>query len=1356
MSISSSGSYSFGPAEDESAPVDLTLFYVETPRRDEDPPSVRGRAEILYGEGRINVKPNKPSVRRESLTKSIRYLKISNTLGEIAGRLTQESFEDRLNKKGDLVRLFSFGLVRRPVVLGLPHLESGSLQTAVGPLDRLHQFVRTDKRALLERLAPQKDSRADARKTITRLLDELMHATGRDLRADNAQWLGDVLIGERRKRLAWWKAIPSTEQKSASAFEVHVTPSLDEPLHVQARGVGVDGMCVCDRLLEWPVGDSAPRRVDLREEFHGVFLRAWLGGRLVQEEQAVRLLGFHSTVQSVAAEYSIDDRLTRKLEGAVRTGAANPALLARSRRGQRTGFRTEVASGESVHEPWRGLNHTAQANLDLLRPQAKPHARFAAGPAGRNEAVLHFAELISKSEEALLLDPWLDVVGAEALVQRVQGKVHFTVLTNLAIGHATEKQELTAFLRAVSVVGLPENLRVLCAPSPAAGKQVFHDRFLLLRSKAGWTGYLLSNSFSGLAVSFPLYSVESPFATTALLLDDAEALLHAPGVEQIWPPESSGSTNLEPTSKNHGEFPSWRVFLNGLVPRGHARERAWLRAAERRGFLRLTTEGMKWLMEPEARARALRWLLDDVSLPRLHRPSRDLRSRSRPDNRRVGRPFDMGRSVLILGELAARGLTLDATEVARRLRPGHAYVLASVVRDSFRDGPDPTILTPGSTFARIQMRQGLGLDRDPVESARAAISYWSSGVWDIGRPRSSWDRRFAYGVLAQLAPHIAVAVCEDLLDPELVLALVGNLGRTIHEVSDELSRALAHARSPLLRAFGVCTIANGPFEGPETQFAVRPRSPADAVVELARFGITQPDRALYLALWGVLGNGDDRAACDAFAIALVSEFGGLSESVIALIVDAIFRDEVGGWQFLMCLVEALVASDSAHVDGVLRAVLERFAQRFSSAEERALRFYGLSEVRITCVLARALADHARRHGRSVSDAVRSIVSVESLGANLVRITPFVHRRGASSADVALGWIALWEVVAAAWSRTNAALEPLAEKTLAFAGRYLGDRGLFDSHALREKLDLALRDLTVMSVFGDAEVVVFVDEWKGRNATDGEILDYEGRVFRRDDPLFGRLTALLIACNAGRWHASGDRDKHPFLFAADHFDAILYCLDKMKTEQLSMPVANAALKAPHVDKQWTQIVGENPILREIWDTDNVYARALFRFTDFAFHVLGKNLADGAKVVVVVDRQDWLGARAKRGTAVAPGVISLGAGVDRIRGELWCIQDKTLSGAQPLLPFLGLVDSELWARTQRLMSQPLPDGNTVHDRLAEWRERGQPAEEPVLTQADLDSLFKRHEKHPHLRRYWQKQVEWSLAKRVLMIRDRDESG
>lgn len=1314
--------------------VELSLFYVRTERATDDPTEVVGRAEVLYGEGRLRSGAGIPLLKRANLGSGLHLLRVENSLDEIAARLVRPHFDDRLaDKRFDR---FTFGFIQRPPILGLPHPKSGLLHTPAGGLIRLHQFVRTEKLELLQRISSSESTTARHKK-VSELFARLAELTGCDLRDHDAQWIGDVIIGEPRQRIAAWESIPAPGGKSCKAFEVSIQPGLSERVRVHVRALGLDGMCLCDRLLEWNGGEHAPARIDLSEELGTVSLRAWLGSELVLEEQYALLRGISTKVRVLGGTYTIQDRLTDKLEAAVRTGAADPALLERASRRHASGCTSGFSSG-MVAEPWSGARLAARHARQFLAPSAADNTYFEPTAGGRAAAMLHIATLISRAEEAAIVDPWFDAIGAEELLTRIDSDVSLTVLTNLAAAHGEQRSLLVALLTRARQL-LPPNLRVACAPTNGSGDQAFHDRFVLVRSGGDWRVFVLTNSFSGLAASHPLFVIET---TPGPFLVELERLLDNTPFDQLWPPLHNERPDTSLRTATRGEFPGWRSLLAALVPRGKsATDGAWLRSAQARGFVLLTSDGLKWRLEPRAREAVLDCLLAKPRPVRFRtrRPKQRRRTAPRHHRSRRSRPFGIGRSVMIFGDLAARGFDVDPETIAARLLPAHGFAIERELRRSFSDPPDPTQLRLGITPERLAVRQALTNRVTPLEAARFAAATWEHRLWDIGANKS-WARRFAYGVLAFLAPHLAVRLCEDLRDADFVFALVGRF-ESISDWPVELRAAMIASGAPLLHALGVHATA---VQSMESAPDSRDREQG-ALEALKAAGVTDASMALFLLADGTTRHDDTETALQGRALATL--LGGLPNEVQAAVVTALF--EPGSPVGLMrALVDQLLSPRAPRDVEVLNLLVNVFARRFGDAARRDLHFTGTPDVVLTRVMGEVASCLARVRQVPCSKVIRDAVNLGQLQEQLTPLTPFRHRSRAPAFHVALGWSVFWELSALAARCSAPAPQLVPEASLELASEFLEGPDLGRSNEVRAAVIEGLHRLTSKCLFGDADVLVFLDESKSKSSVDGESLTYGGRVFYRSDPAFGQLAALLAVEGAWRWHASGQRSESEFLFSAKRCPQILALLNAMDSPLIAMPVTRSALEHAHIDEAWRRL--RNDWLSDIWATDSVYARALFRCAELAFGVLEQRLPAGSKVIIVADRQDWLDRRAGRAEVVAPGVLRLGLGCRKVHGELWCIQSDDEPGARALQPYLGLVDSELWA-VRRFLTRPLPGGETFVDRLATWRDRGKPSGEQVVSQEDLDAVFAQHAEHEALKSYWHQWASWVQTGRAILLRE-----
>lgn len=1021
--------------------VEVTLFYVTVPRLEGDPDTVRSRAEVIYGEGAVTAPPDAPRLRTEKLGEGLRVLRMTNQVTALTDVLQREAFDHRDER-------FIFGLLRRPPVAGLAMPRpSGVLDAPVVDAYHFVQFIRIDKLGLLQRASCKQQADDSSRAFIDGLLGALATRTGCDLRGDHLQWLGDVVIAHRVKSPVQWSSIPSNDGRGPRALDVLVAPGVQGTVHAQLRITGTDGMCLGDRLLQWQPGETASQRIALSQEISGVFLRVWVNSELVLEEQRVILRGFMGTVEMAGSSWTIQDRLTQKLAAAVRGAAADGDLLTSAQKGQSTAMSTKVGS-QLPPEPWTGLNRTAQVVSDYVRPRAPDYAYFPKGAAGRTRAILHFAGLVSKAEQAYLVDPWFDATGAEALLPRVRGEVRFTVVTNLpSAQHAEHRKALDTFLHSAAVMGLPEHLQILCVCSSRPEVQFFHDRFLLLKKAGdGWRGFVLTNSFSGLATAYSLFVVEAEAGTTALLLAELEQLLDSCSGrgERVWPPERKQPRSPE-LGGDRGQFPYWRTLLRTIVHRWRGTDRAWLLAAEARGFLVLKEDGMKWLMTPKARLATLEVLLGARAVERRTH-SRWLRRRNarhKTERNKLAR-LPIGRATLILGELAARGFDIDANRIAACLGRKDAMGIEQALRSSFDDDPDPVVLRPGGSQERMRLRQSLRKDVSLAEAAWTGLSLWNSRVFPRSRT-SYWDRCFTYAVLAYLDPPRAIRLSEELLDADFVLALVGTLHRRVKVWSEQLARALICSKAPVLRALGAQALSHSSFEGQGEDTAPSSSDGPRTLDEVRSAGWNDAEVVYLLCVWGI--DSEDRTRTD-IANELARVLGSLDTIALPGACKFLFEDEVRSLSFLERVIDALVCLRDDKSTTALEALIQCFAQRFHTHQSD-FRFSEAMHLPLTAVIARATASLATRHQTSPTLEIQRIARTAELEREFGRLTPFRWRKGAATADVALGWTVLWDLVSS--STPAAAGVTVPEAVVQRAKSYLQRPCLRQSSELRECL-----------------------------------------------------------------------------------------------------------------------------------------------------------------------------------------------------------------------------------------------------------------------------------------------------------------
>lgn len=1012
----------------ESAWIELSLFYVLDQRDDTDPETIKNRALLIFGEGTWIAAKERPTRRVEKLGSGVKVIRIVDQTSAIQSLLTSAYFDHQKER-------FVTGLIERPLVVGLPD-ENAVVGAPFRGSYRLCQFICIDKPALLRRLAPGVEGPGAIRVAIDACFADVQRATGRLFSHNNLRWLGDVLIAERYRCHVYWRPIHSVDGKSCRELEVIVAHPATN-LSVQVRVLGTDDMCLSDQLLEWQNNDRTPKRIQLQEELGTVQLRVWVDGHLVQEDTASVMRAFAGKISmGSGSAIALQDRLTRKLEKAIEGGAASWETLERATRAG--GRQMAIGFGNSMtDELWSQMNLVQSQFFDVVRPLAPEFGYFPAQAEGRVQAILHFAKLISTADQAYLVDPWFDAVGTRDLVPRLSGDGHLTIVTNLPGEHVEQTGKLVECLESLARVGLAYQLEVICLSSPNnVSRQLFHDRYLLTRSGAGWRGFVLTNSFSGLATQYPLFVVEAPLGTTAQLLDEFETLVSkTERAKRLWPPERSGAKAHIETYRS---FPYCQAVLVKAASKRNNDVDKLVQLGATRGFINLREDDWNWYSEQDKARELLDWLV-----PQQRR--RGSRLRRRQKDMRVPR-FDVGTAVHILGDLQARGLRITVPDVAQRTF-AKSIDIEHRLRKTFSDPKDPTMDGPNVSAQRLVLRQTFQEGVDKVEAFRAGAAAWLHlRVHPEKTPR--WDRTFAYAVLMQIDPERAVRVAQDLLDADFLLCLADPMHRFRRPWDGNLARALATAKSPFLRApflraFGVQSFAF------EALLAATPRDdivPVDvdaAVIRLTSNGIPEEEIALILLVWGQQRPPSPTNPGRALGEILKD----LSSEHQTTIFKALLDPNHHSAELLAEVVNGMTDNGASPAPGELEMLLDIFGQKFNHRPKDY--FFGVPHnSTIAFVIGRIVSMLIQERTESAWDVLRRLMHADEVEKDTFPLSPFRRRPMADTADTMLGELILVELYSEGFDELNNP-RPLQEDTASRVNACLKSPALGHSNELRK-------------------------------------------------------------------------------------------------------------------------------------------------------------------------------------------------------------------------------------------------------------------------------------------------------------------
>lgn len=283
------------------------------------------------------------------------------------------------------------------------------------------------------------------------------------------------------------------------------------------------------------------------------------------------------------------------------------------------------------------------------------------------------------------------------------------------------------------------------------------------------------------------------------------------------------------------------------------------------------------------------------------------------------------------------------------------------------------------------------------------------------------------------------------------------------------------------------------------------------------------------------------------------------------------------------------------------------------------------------------------------------------------------------------------------------------------------------------------DEDFQSLFIDTDLVLVVDEWKGtRTGSEPELL-----VARSFDSSSLPLYRTLAAKAANKWHASGKRAEHDFLFSPGNYASTIKKIEETGTclyDHLFRDLADYA-EGTAAAANWQRIMADNEGLGTIWKVDSSrHARALFWFIEGVLRCLAPRSTPGTRIRVVIDRQDWFVGR--RGRVVGDGLVHLCGRRDAIIADVFTVANKSHGTVSPYLPLFGLVDSEAWA-LGRWLSTKSKKGIRVHDLAMRWMRDGQ----SDAIREELDELFNQiRTSTPELAEYLELQMSWGSDKFV----------
>lgn len=163
----------------------------------------------------------------------------------------------------------------------------------------------------------------------------------------------------------------------------------------------------------------------------------------------------------------------------------------------------EIQVGDFLFDPWVEEAEKFSHFLAEIKPSQRNTEDESFFFPGNPEAEVRFFEFVkskldaSTTEEAIIADPFFDAKAASKLLTRTTTSAPLTILTSLT---AKELETDSSMLESLKMFllnyqnHLPSGLTVINVQNDEATKQQFHDRFLLVKQKGHWRGWLLGNS----------------------------------------------------------------------------------------------------------------------------------------------------------------------------------------------------------------------------------------------------------------------------------------------------------------------------------------------------------------------------------------------------------------------------------------------------------------------------------------------------------------------------------------------------------------------------------------------------------------------------------------------------------------------------------------------------------------------------------------------------------------------------------------------------------------------------------------------------------------------------------------------
>lgn len=277
-------------------------------------------------------------------------------------------------------------------------------------------------------------------------------------------------------------------------------------LYVHVIASNASGDVIVNRLITMPSGVEE-HRMTTSQPVYGYKMSFFSeGGDVVYEcdEKFIRTLNL--SMNTVVSTLQINDKLTQRATG---KGTDQMRRASRASREVRSFSTTSVDPDLRADRRAAMLNHVEAAFPGLSKDRWFPKTFDS-----ELDVISYFNELLADTTAATFIDPYVNVETIERLLRLNCTRMTLTVLmswttTNADTGNMQDEEQMRADLAKLKAVLNHARPDMSCDLHVrnivrADGKQAFHDRYLMTRSKGGETKvYLLSNSLNAMAKNWP-------------------------------------------------------------------------------------------------------------------------------------------------------------------------------------------------------------------------------------------------------------------------------------------------------------------------------------------------------------------------------------------------------------------------------------------------------------------------------------------------------------------------------------------------------------------------------------------------------------------------------------------------------------------------------------------------------------------------------------------------------------------------------------------------------------------------------------------------------------------------------------